>query len=146
VSHTGRTLLIAAIAFLAAVAGVFVGRQLVVPDRSVESGLHALVHRDLKLDPGQQRRIEQIEQRYALRRQAIELELRSDNARLADAINVEHGYGPLVSDAIDRSHHAMGELQKATLEHVFAMRGVLRADQAAQFDAAVTKALTVERK
>jgi hypothetical protein len=37
---------------------------------------------------------------------------------------------------------AMGELQKATLRHVFAMRAVLRPDQAARFDAAISKALT----
>ena len=36
----------------------------------------------------------------------------------------------------------MGELQKATLSHVFAMRAVLRPDQAARFDAAVAEALT----
>ena len=32
-------------------------------------------------------------------------------------------------------------LQKETLQHIFAMRGVLRPDQAALFDAAVVKAL-----
>ena len=36
----------------------------------------------------------------------------------------------------------MGELQKATLAHIFAMRQLLRADQTPQFDAAVVKALT----
>ena len=38
----------------------------------------------------------------------------------------------------------MGEMQKITLEHIFAMRSVLRPDQAARFDAAVVKALTVK--
>jgi len=36
----------------------------------------------------------------------------------------------------------MGELQKATLQHVFAMRAVLRPDQTARFDKAVVQALT----
>jgi hypothetical protein len=36
----------------------------------------------------------------------------------------------------------MGQLQKETLQHIFAMRGVLRPDQAAQLDAAIVKALT----
>ena len=36
----------------------------------------------------------------------------------------------------------MGELQKATLAHIFAMRQLLRPDQTAQFDRAVVKALT----
>ena len=60
----------------------------------------------------------------------------------AAAIAAEHGYGPRVAQAVDRSHQAMGELQKETLKHIFAMRGVLRPDQAALFDAAVVKALT----
>ena len=145
-SVRGGAVLVAAIAFVAAIAGVFVGRELVAVNHPVESELHTLLHRQLDLDPGQEAKIEQIERRYAMRRKAIELELRADNARLAEAIEAEHGYGPKVSEAIDRSHHAMGQLQKETLEHIFAMRGVLRPDQAARFDAAVTRALTAEKK
>jgi hypothetical protein len=40
----------------------------------------------------------------------------------------------------------MGDLQKETLEHIFAMRAVLRPDQAAKFDDAVVKALTAQKK
>ena len=61
---------------------------------------------------------------------------------LAAAIAAEHGYGPKVAQAVDRSHQVMGQLQKETLQHMFAMRAVLRPDQAAQFDAAVVRALT----
>ena len=143
---TRSALLVAAIAFLAALGGVFVGREIVAARHPVESELHSLLHREIKLDPAQDAEVDRIEQRFAVRRQAIELELRADNARLADAIEAEHGYGPKVSEAVDRSHHAMGQLQKETLEHIFAMRGVLRPDQAAKFDAAVTRALTAGQK
>ena len=44
--------------------------------------------------------------------------------------------------AVDATHHAMGELQKATLEHVFEMRAILRPEQQARFDAAVDETLT----
>ena len=40
----------------------------------------------------------------------------------------------------------MGELQKETLAHIFAMRALLKPDQAAKFDAAVTKALTEDAR
>ena len=123
-----------------------IGRVYVVPDRPVENELHELLHRDLKLDAGQHARLETIEKSYAIRRQALEAELRADNVRLAEAIDAEHGYGPRVSAAVDRSHQAMGELQKETLEHIFAMRAVLRPDQAAKFDEAVVKALTAQKK
>jgi hypothetical protein len=35
----------------------------------------------------------------------------------------------------------MGALQKATLEHVFAMRAILRPDQQARFDEVVSESL-----
>ncbi|EIZ78053.1 hypothetical protein WSK_3363 [Novosphingobium sp. Rr 2-17] len=136
-----RWALVAIVAFGAALGGVLAGRAWIAPPQPVETEIHQLLHDELVLDPSQTSRIEAIEAHYAQRRQALEGELRADNARLAAAIEAEHGYGPQVRDAVDRSHHAMGELQKVTLEHIFAMRGVLRPDQAARFDAAVVKAL-----
>ena len=54
--------------------------------------------------------------------------------------------GPQVAAAVDRSHGAMGELQKETLNHMFAMRQILRPDQARTFDRAVVKALTADAR
>lgn len=141
-----RLAVMALIAFGAAIAGVFVGRSYIVPAHPVESELHQFLHEQVDLDAEQERKIEVIEARFATQKRALELELRADNARLAQAIQQEHGYGPQVSAAVDMSHKAMGELQKATLEHVFAMRGVLRPEQAKKFDDAVVEALTVEEK
>ena len=144
-SIVSRTLLIAAITFAAALAGVYAGRQIFQP---AEPGaeLHDLLHKQLQLEPGQHARIEELERRFAVRRRALELELRADNARLAEAITVEHGNGPAVTAAIERSHHVMGELQKETLAHLFAMRRLLHPDQAAKFDRAIMRALTEEAR
>ena len=139
-----RSLVIAAIAFLAAIAGVFVGRSLVRGPEQPGAELHALLHDGLDLDAGQKTALADLERRFALRRQALELELRADNARLAAAIEAEHGDGPRVREAVDRSHAAMGELQKETLAHIFAMRQIMRPDQTARFDQAVVKALTTD--
>ena len=49
-----------------------------------------------------------------------------------------------VTAAVDHFHSAMGELQKATIEHVFAMRAVLTPEQAARFDRTVVDALTAD--
>lgn len=141
-----RMILLVVLTFAAAIAGVVIGRVYVVPDRPVENELHELLHRDLELDAGQHARLETIEKSYAVHRQALEAELRADNAWLAQAIKSEHGYGPQVAAAVDRSHHAMGALQKETLEHIFAMRAVLRPDQTEKFDDAVVKALTAQKK
>ena len=141
-----RTLLAALIVFAAAIAGVWVGQAVLVPRPAAGSELHALLHDQLNLDPAQHAKLDALEAQFAVRRKALELEMRAGNARLAAAIEAEHGYGPQVSSAIDQSHMAMGELQKETLEHVFAMRELLRPDQTAKFDGAVVKALTDDQK
>lgn len=134
--------LVAFLAFLAAIIGVVVGRHFVEPAPQPGTELHAVLHDQLRLDPAQEQRLHALEEAFAVRRRALELEMRAENARLAEAITAEHGNGPRVAAAVDASHRTMGELQKETLVHIFAMRSLLRPDQAAKFDAAVTKALT----
>ena len=128
--------------FIAAIGGVFVGRALLPAPKQSGTELHDVLHHQIRLDDAQEARLTILEQRFAVQRRALELEMRADNARLAEAIEGEHGNGPRVAAAVDQSHAAMGELQKATLAHIFAMRQLLRPDQAAQFDRAVVKALT----
>jgi hypothetical protein len=137
-----RTSLIVLAAFVAAIGGVFVGRALLPEPTQRGAELHDVLHHRIALDANQKTELEALEQRFAVQRRALELELRADNARLAEAIEAEHGNGPRVAAAVDRSHAAMGELQKVTLAHIFEMRELLRPNQTAQFDQAVVKALT----
>ena len=134
-----RTLLVA---FVAALIGVFAGHTLLERRQSPKNDIHAFVHEQLNLDGEQKERLAELERQFAVRRTALEMELRSDNALLAEAIEAEKGAGPRVDAAVDRCHEAMGRLQKETLAHVFAMRQLLRPDQAQKFDQAVVKALT----
>lgn len=138
--------LLIVVAFTAAFAGTFLGQKLLNNGRQSETELHALLHGDLDLDAAQSAKIEAIEQRFAIRRKVLELDMRAANAHLAKAMEAEHGYGPEVTAAVDHTHHVMGEMQKETLEHLFEMRSVLRPDQAAAFDRAVTKALAPDTK
>lgn len=141
-NNAKRYLLTAIVAFAAALAAAWIARDFRPADRAESSELHTLVHEKLHLDPAQKVKIEALEAQFAKRRKALDAQLRQANAALAEAIETEHQYGPKVAEAVDRSHQAMGELQKATLAHVFAMRAVLRPDQAARFDAEIGKALT----
>lgn len=141
-SQRTRLILCVIAAFVAAIGGVFVGRALLPGPVQPGAELHDVLHHHLALDARQEARLKDLEQRFAVQRRALELELRADNARLAEAIQAEHGNGPRVAAAVDRSHTTMGELQKATLAHIFAMRQILRPNQTAQFDRAVVKALT----
>jgi hypothetical protein len=141
-TSTTRLILCVVLAFLAAIGGVFVGRALLPHPKQPGAVLHEVLHHDLALDANQQAKLKLLEDRFAVQRRALELEMRAANARLAEAIETEHGNGPKVAAAVDQSHAAMGELQKATLAHIFAMRQLLRSNQTPQFDQAVVKALT----
>jgi Spy/CpxP family protein refolding chaperone len=138
--------LIIVFAFAASLGGVFIGRSLFMPEPTVESQLHALIHHELKLDAVQTARIEDLERRFAAQQARYEREMRDDNRKLAAAIQAEKGYGPKVAEAVDLSHHAMGMLQKQTLQHLFAMRAVLTPDQARRFDQAMVDSLTVPER
>ncbi len=131
-----------AVAVIAVLVGVFAGGQLL--SHSPEPPLHELVHHELGLDAVQLKKIEVLEARFAVRRRVLEAGMRAANAELAAAIEVERGYGPRVTAAVDHFHAAMGALQKATIEHIFAMRAVMQPDQAARLDRTVVKALTAD--
>lgn len=103
--------------------------------------LHSVVHEQLDLSAEQDRRLDVIEARFAARRSALEAEVRAANRELAAAIAASNGDTPEVQAAVDHFHAAMGDLQKATITHVFEMRSVLTPAQAEVFDEAVVDAL-----
>lgn len=143
-SSAKRLLLIAIIAFIAAAIGVFAAQSLLSTSQQSESELHSLLHERLGLNAAQTASIEKLEALHDARKRALERGMRAANARLAEAIEAEHGYGPRVTEAVDHVHHVMGEMQKEVLEHLFAMRAVLNAKQASIFDQTVIEALTAE--
>lgn len=104
--------------------------------------LHSVIHDRLDLDAAQARRLAVIEARFAERRPVLEAEVRGANRELAAAIASSGGDTPEVQAAVDHFHAAMGDLQKATIAHVFEMRAVLTPAQAKVFDAAVVNALS----
>jgi nickel and cobalt resistance protein CnrR len=141
-SSAGRYLVVALVAAAVALGASWASRSLLAPPVHESGDLHAFMHDRLDLDAAQEAQLDVLEARFAGRRTELETMLRQANAELAEAMESEHEYGPRVAAAVDHVHMAMGDLQKATLEHVFAMRELLRPDQAARFDKAVSKALT----
>jgi len=106
--------------------------------------LHHLVHRRLDLSPEQDRRLDEIEAAFAERRASLEAEVRQANAELSAAIAASQGDTPEVQAAVDHFHTAMGDLQMATIRHVFEMRAVLTPEQAEEFDRAVVETLRAD--
>jgi hypothetical protein len=143
---TRYRLLLILVAFIAAFLGVLLGKMFIAQQPPIENRFHILLHDELNLDPSQEARLAVLEKSFAASRSIYEREMREDNRQLARAVTIEKGYGPRVAEAIDRSHIAMGMLQKQTMQHVFAMRAILRKDQAARFDAVMVEALTAPER
>ena len=141
-SQTRSLLLTIVLSALAAAAGAWGGSQYVVQRMHHATSLHQTMHEKLDLTRDQDQRIDGLERDYAVRRHALEAEMRAANADLAKAIQAEHTYSTAVQQAIDRSHRAMSELHKQSILHVLAMRQVLTSQQTAGFDDTVVKALT----
>ncbi|MEZ4332231.1 MAG: periplasmic heavy metal sensor [Myxococcota bacterium] len=115
-------------------------------DRVERSGMHEFVHRELRLSKDQSTRLDALERDFAIDQRKLDLALRTANADLARAIDEEGHYGSKVGAAIEEVHLRMGELQKATVRHVFEMRGLLEPEQQRAFDREVRRALTHDPK
>lgn len=133
-------LVTALLAALASGAATWATAAWVMREREAPS-LHSIVHDELDLNADQERRLEAMEARFAGRRQALEAEVRAANRELAAAIAASDGDTPQVQAAVDHFHEAMGDLQKATIAHVFEMRSVMTPAQAEVFDRRVVDAL-----
>lgn len=131
------------LALSAGFGGVWLGKM-VLHAEPRQPTLHEVIHKELRLNAKQEQRIAALEADYAVKRRALEAEMRAANAELAAAIREEHGYGPRVTAAVERFHGAMGRLQTVMIQHVFAMREVLTPAQREIFDNTVVSALTVE--
>ena len=130
----------AALAAIASGAGTWASTAWLMKQHEAPS-LHSIVHDQLDLTADQETRLEVIEARFASQRVALEADVRAANRELADAIAASEGDSPQVQAAVDHFHVAMGDLQKATIAHVFEMRSVLTPQQAQVFDRQVVGAL-----
>lgn len=90
---------------------------------------HFWIHRQLGLRPEQEKALEPVEEKFANRRRQLMGLIREGNRELAQALVSDKGDSAQVKAAVAKIHHAQGELQKAVLEHVFAMQPVLKPDQ-----------------
>jgi Spy/CpxP family protein refolding chaperone len=104
-------------------------------------GFHQFLHEKLALTSVQERQIQTIEDTYDQQRQALEAKLRQANAELATVFQEERSYTPRVQEKIDTLNHAMGELQKVTLAHIYAMYPHLTQEQQQKLQTYVTHAL-----
>jgi len=139
-----KSTLVTAVLAAAVGAAAAWGAMTVQARQDKPADLHHLVHERLDLSPEQDRRLDEIEAAFAERRAPLEAEVREANAELSAAIAASQGETPEVQAAVDHFHTAMGDLQMATIRHVFEMRAVLTPRQAEEFDRAVVETLRAE--
>ena len=77
----------------------------------------------------QERRSLASERRYEETKRHLEEVIRLANSELAENILKDKSYSPSVEKSVAEIHSAMGQLQKATLEHIFELKEVLDAEQ-----------------
>lgn len=94
-----------------------------------EADAHAWLHRELKLTPEQEKALEPVEASFALKQEQLNAALREANRQLAVAIAEDKASTPRVMAAVEQVHHRMGDLQKASIDHLFAMREKLASAQ-----------------
>ncbi len=90
---------------------------------------HEWLHHELNLTDAQLKALEPVESKFGERQRQLAEALHEANRQLARAMAEDKAYTPRVSAAVEHVHHCMGDLQKASIEHVFAMRAVISPEQ-----------------
>jgi len=117
---------IAAVAAIACYVTMRMSQHRATPD---EIASHEWLHRELKLTDAQEQALVPIEKDFGEKQRRLAEALRDANRQLARAMAEDKAYTPRVATAVEHVHHCMGELQKTSIEHVFAMRSVLTPEQ-----------------
>ena len=129
-NRTARALaLLAVVAVVACAACWFTARHLERQARLEAVEAHSWVHSQLNITPEQDKALSSIEQRYSEKKKHYAELLRIANQELAQAIREDRSDSPRVTATVARIHEAQGELQNATLQHIFEMQPVLTPQQ-----------------
>ena len=128
--NAARGLILLGLVAAIACAACWLTAQYLNRSRHAEKGdAHAWIHTQLGITSAQEKTLEPIEQRYTEQKKHYGEMLRIANAELGKAILEERSDSERVKAAVARIHEAQGELQNATLQHIFEMKSVLTPQQ-----------------
>ena len=119
--------LLLAVAVVASVACLLTARW--TRHHADHADAHHWVHTQLALTPEQEKQLLPIEQRYDEQRRHFSELIRVANVELGQAMLADKEDSPRIKAAIARIQDAQGQLQDATLHHVFEMKPVLTPEQ-----------------
>ena len=102
---------------------------------------HAWLHQQISITAEQEGKLAGIEKAFAEKQNTFQKEIHIGNLELAAAMLEDKTFSKRVAAAVERIHHAQGELQKATIEHIFNMQTVLTQQQAEKLNKLAADAL-----
>ena len=123
------TFALAAIAIISAASSFLTLRMVSRDQGHPAEDYHEWIHNKLNMTPEQERRSLTSERRYEETKRHLEEVIRLANSELAERILKDKSYSPSVEKSVAEIHSAVGQLQKATLEHIFELKEVLDAEQ-----------------
>lgn len=95
-----------------------------------QGDLHAWMHENLDLTPEQHDKLEPVEAAFEQKRAQLKEAIRLAGADLAAAIGAPEPDRAALDAALERLNKSQAELQRATIDHFFAMKRYLRPAQA----------------
>ncbi len=98
-------------------------------DSSASEDFHAWLHQNLQISAQQEEVLHPIETAFEAQLRDQEESIRKAGADLAEAIRQYEADSPQIASALEKLHHTQGQLQRLTLEHFFAMKEHLSAEQ-----------------
>jgi Spy/CpxP family protein refolding chaperone len=100
------------------------------PHAAAEEDFHYWMHEQLKLTPAQHDALDPIEKAFEKERARLRTEIAAAGRDLADAVRRGKSGSPEIDAALTRLNAAQAALQRATLDHFFAMKDHLEPAQA----------------
>lgn len=102
---------------------------------------HIWLHEQIAITVEQDQKLSEIEKKFSGKQRVLREKIYVGNLGLAAAMLEEKTFSERVTAAVERIHHAQGELQKATIEHIFDMQPVLTPQQAEKLNKLAVDAL-----
>lgn len=102
---------------------------------------HVWLHEQIGITADQDQKLIEIERTFAEKQRVLRGKIHVGNLELAAAMLEDKAFSERVAAAVERIHHAQGELQKLTIEHIFDMQTVLTPEQAEKLNRLAADAL-----
>jgi Spy/CpxP family protein refolding chaperone len=125
----GKLALLLVLVAVVAASACWTTSHFLVKNPPPQSDYHHWLHTQLGITADQDKALDKEEERFADQRKELVAMIQQDNAELAAAMMQDKEFSPRVAAAVEKIHHGQSELEKATLEHIFAMKPILSPEQ-----------------